>query len=210
MSDELYRSIVAGGKGAEDVYYRLILEQAKKVVHGRGAPADGIAWHEEDEHEMANEFWASGKHQSLLLTAVDDDSLRALLFSALRNRVLDERRRSERGRLRRRIVEILRGGPYTEEPRYFWRRDGSPQAAFGGREAELLKAVWSVEVSVVRWSPSAQRSSPHADRDSFLRLLDALFLAANGAVELDVLVRVIGQRLGVGPTPWIGSLDAPD
>ena len=71
---------------------------------------------------------------------------------------------------------------------------------FGGRESDLTAAAFDVkEVTIVRWRPEAPRDGPLADRDSLLKVAEAVLGAAGASLRWADLAAVIGARFGVDP-----------
>lgn len=205
--DEVLRRIQAGDVAA---YAELITDAAAKVAAGRLPHPEGRRWTDDDVDDLVVDFYDSPGYEHALLSAVDDEALRRLVYTSLANLVRDRLRRSDRGRLLRRMKEIMRSGAFVERPARFWCRAGDTGEPFPGHPDGLLTAAWSVEVTVVRWRPDAKRNSPVAERASFVAVLDAIFDIAAGPVHEDVLVDVVGRRLGVGPVSYVEPLDAAD
>ncbi|MGZ4755372.1 MAG: hypothetical protein ACXWA9_10720 [Acidimicrobiia bacterium] len=203
MGDEVLQTIRSGDVAA----YVVVIESAAATVVGRLPNPTGSDWIKDDIEDLVASFYASPGYEHAVLNAHDDESLRKLVYTGVANIVRGELRASDRGRLHRRLKDILSGRGYVERPAKFWRRSSDPVDASGGSTAELLEAAWGVDVQVVRWRPDARRNSPVAEGKSLLALLDAVFERADGAVHENVLVEVLGQRLGVGPTTFLEDLD---
>ena len=205
MSDAVYRSIV---EGDDDAYYAVVISQAQKLAaSGRMRHPDGRSWVPDDAFELASDYWLSPAFAAVLISATDDDSLNALIYTALHNQVINKSRGDDRSRLRRRLKAILRSGPYVQGPTAFWRRQTDSPNAYCGPRTELLEAAWSTEVNLIRWSPKARRNSPVAEGASFTAVLDAVFAVAGGAVDEGDLLDVLAHRFGVGPVSIIEALD---
>ncbi len=187
--------------------YVAIVEDRAAAVAGRFPRPDGNEWNPEDIEDLASDFYASPAYEHAILMAHDDDSLRALVYTALANLVRSELRRTDRGRLHRRLRELMTSESFIEHPSKFWRRDGDPAEPSISTMPDLLAAAWAVEVTVARWRPDARRNRPFAERSSLVDLLDAVYDLARGAVHVDTLVEVFAHRLGVGSTSVIESLD---
>lgn len=205
VNDVVYRSIL---EGDDNSYYQLILVQARKVTSGNLAHPEGRRWNSNDAFELVSEYFLTPSYVAVLLSATDDDSLNALVYTSLKNQVIRGSRDNDRARLRLRLKEILHQEAFVEYPVRFWRRATDPIGAFHGRESDLLEAVWQVDIKVVRWSPEAKRNSPVAERTSFLALLETIFIRAGGAVDERMLLEVLARRFGIGPVSYMESLDA--
>lgn len=203
MDDQALQAIRSGDVG---VYVALIEDRAAAVAYRLPRP-DGSPWTAEDVEDLVSSFYVAAAYQHAVLSAHDDDSLRALVFTGLANLVREELRRTDRGRLHRRVRELLGAEGYVEGPTKFWRRVDDSESASTATESQLVEAAWSVDVRVVKWRADAKRNSPFAQRPSLVALLDAIYDRAAGALHIDVLVAVLARRLGVGPTSAIEELD---
>ncbi len=203
MGDEMLRAI----RGGDVAGYVAVIEAAVATVVGRLPNPKGTAWSADDVDDLVSSFYESPAYQHAVLNAHDDESLRKLVYTGLANLVRAELRATDRGRLHRRLKEILSAQGYVEHPAKFWRRSGGPPDASTARTAELIEAAWRVEVQVVRWRPDAKRNSPVAEGKSLRALLDVVLDRAHGALHEDILVDVLGRRLGVGPVTAIEDLD---
>ena len=159
--------------------------------------------------ELASEFFSTDRALVVLATAHDDDSLRALTTTTLKNLVRDRLRSSDRGRLARRLKEILRNEGFEQHPAGFWTRDAAG-APFTGPTRAIEEATWAVEVHVTKWRPDARRNTPVADRASIVELLDTILDMAGAPVDFATLVEIVANRLSVGPPPAFQSIDAVD
>ncbi|MFI5062971.1 MAG: hypothetical protein ACHP9Z_03185 [Streptosporangiales bacterium] len=161
--------------------------------------------------ETGHEFLRSANIQRRLveiaMLADDDEELARILTQSVVNFLREQARRTAQGRLIRRLKEVLPADDrFTVVPR------GIPGAGnvmlagadstepFGGRESDLIAAAFDVkEVAVVRWRPEAQRDSPISDRDSLLKVAEAVLGAAGASLRWADLAAVIGSRFGVDP-----------
>ncbi|WP_419848825.1 hypothetical protein [Candidatus Poriferisocius sp.] len=205
-NDDVLRAIRSGGAAA----YVAVVEKLAVSVAGRFPKPDGTSWTSEDVEDLTSEFYSSAAYEHSILNAHDDESLRKLVYTGLVNLVRAKLRRTDRARLQRRLKEVISPEGYVEWPTKFWRRRDDPPSVRAVAASDLLEAAWQVEVEVVKWRPDAKRHSPVAEKSSLLALLDAVYDQAGGAVHIDTLVEVIGQRLGVGPVAAIESLDMAD
>lgn len=203
MDDQTLRTIRAG----DTIEYVAIVEKAAHAVARRIPKPDNSKWTQADIQDLTSDFYASPAYQHAVLNAHNDESLRKLVYTGLSNLARAELRKTDRGRLHRRLIELLRSGNFIEHPTKFWRRSSDSIGASAATSQDLLSAAWNVEVRVVKWRPDAKRNSPFAEKSSLIQLLDALFDCAAGAVHIDVLVDVFGRRLGVGPTTATEDLD---
>ena len=209
MDDDLYRRITSGDYEA---YLSLISQQAHRLAATLTIRADGSPWTEEDTDDLVGEFCASAGFQEALLSATNDDQLRAILYTALRNINRDQHRKTERGRLRRRLIEVLRDTDrFVEDPTGFWRLSDRPAGQVSStRHADLVAVSWTVTPKVVVWRDDAARESPHTDGESWISLLLTVLGAADGAVDVSELADVCAKRFGLGPVSHLEELDLPD
>ena len=203
MNDEALQAIRKGNVAV----YVAIIENRAGAVSRRLPKPDGSEWTPDDVEDLTSSFYESAAYEHSLLTAHDDDSLSGLVYTGLANLVRGELRRTARGRLHRRLRELLRAEDFFERPTKFWRRGSDPDDASISTVSELMEAAWSVDVRQVKWRADAKRNSPIAETTSLIELLDAIFDVASGALHIDVLVDVLGSRLGIGPTSAIEALD---
>lgn len=203
MGDGVLKAI----RGGDVAAYVAVIEAAAAGVIRRLPNPKGTAWTADDVDDLVSSFYASPAYQHAVLNAHDDDSLRKLVYTGMANLVRAELRATDRGRLHRRIKEVLSAQGYVEHPAKFWRRASDQPDASTALTAELLEAAWAVDVRVVRWRPDAKRKSPVVEGKSLLALLHAVFDRSHGAVHEGVLVEVLGHRLGVGPVTAIEDLD---
>lgn len=99
------------------LYAELVVDCAAQVCRRAPKSLDLEA------NELASEFFSSDRAAVVLASAHDDDSLRALTTTALKNLVRDRLRSSDRGRLARRLGEILRSEGFVQHPTTFRTRD---------------------------------------------------------------------------------------
>lgn len=203
MDDHALQAIRSGDVGA---YVVLIENRAAAVARCLPRP-DGSAWTPEAVADLVSSFYVKEAYHHAVLNAHDDDSLRSLVFTGLANLVRADLRRTERGRLHRRVRELLASEGFVERPTKFWRRSDDPERASTATESDLVEATWSVDVRVVKWRADAKRNSPFAEKTTLIDLLAVIYDRSAGGLHIDVLVDVLARRLGVGPTSAIEGLD---
>lgn len=175
-------------------------------------PPEGHAgWTAEAAIETGHEFLRSANIQRRLIEMAvqvdDDEQLGRILTQAVVNFLREQARRTAQGRLIRRLKEVLQtDGRFMVVPK------GIPGAGnvmltgagttepFGGRESDLITAAFDVkEVTVVRWRPGARRDGPLSDRDSLVKVAEAVLAAAGASLRWADLAVVVGTRFGVDP-----------
>jgi len=212
VDDDLLRRILGDDveEGYREAYGALIVEQARKLLRPGLPHPEGRNWVDDDAFELTSGFCLSPAYEYVLITAQDDDELRALVYTSLRNLVVAELRKTARARLRRRMKEIMVEEGYVEKPQKFWRRPSDLDYVFAGRKAELAEAAWGVSVQLVRWRSDAKRNGPVAERQSFVDVLAAVLDVAHGSVHEDELLDVVATRFGLGPVSFAEALDVPE
>lgn len=116
-------------------------------------------------------------------------------------------RRTAQGRLIRRLREVLLADDrFTVVPKGIpgagnvMLADAQTTEPFGDREGDLIAAAFDVkDVNIVRWRPEAPREGPLADRDSLLKVAEAVLGAAGASLRWADLAAVVGARFGVDP-----------
>jgi RNA polymerase sigma factor (sigma-70 family) len=206
VTDKILTTIRQGNFGALE---RLVREVARKLVSSGRTISIGNQGTSNAIDELVQEFFLLPVRIAVE-SATDDDSLRAYIYTMLDNHLINEYRRTERGRLHVRAKKILQEGGFIEDPKNYWRRSSDPASVFEGSEASLVAACQHVEVNVVTWSSSAKRNSPSASRECFLKLLSSIFDCAAGAVNESTLINVLAGRLGLLPMPFAELLDIAD
>jgi DNA-directed RNA polymerase specialized sigma24 family protein len=180
-------------------------------AHNFPPPEGQAAWTAEAAIETGHEFLRSANIQRRLVEiavqADDDEQLARILTQAVVNFLREQARRTARGRLIRRIKEVL-----LTDRRFMIVPKGTPGAGnvmltgasttepFGGRESDLIAAAFDVkEVAVVRWRPGARRDGPLSDRDSLVKVAEAVLAAADASLRWADLAAVVSARFGVDP-----------
>lgn len=195
-------------------FARLLYRSARTAgrAHNFPAPDGHTGWDAAAAIEVGNDFLTSTNIRRRLtemaLRADDDEQLRRVLTHSIVNFLRERARATVTGRLIRRLKEVLdEDSGFVIVPAG---RPGAGQVAlaewdetppFGGREQDLIRAAYGVQnVSVVRWSPTARRAGPLADRESLIRVSAAILRAAEGSLSWSDLARVVATRFGVAPS----------
>ncbi len=194
--------------------FAVLLYRCARVAgraHNFPPPEGQSAWTAQAAIETGHDFLRSANIERRLveiaMQADDDEQLARILTQALVNFLREQARRTAQGRLIRRLREVLLADDrFTVVPK------GIPGAGnvmlagaettepFGGRESDLTAAAFDVkEVTIVRWRPEAPRDSPLADRDSLLKVAEAVLGAAGASLRWADLAAVIGARFGLDP-----------
>jgi hypothetical protein len=210
MTDTVDWKLNAVMDGDHGVYFQLVRDAATMLTVSRRLRPDGLPWSTEDTDDLVQDFFAGSSWHAVLITAEDDDGLRALIYRTLDHLLIDQYRKTERGRLHRRVDEILRDDPFVEHSEHYWRRSSDPAIVFNGSVNDLSRAVSTVDIKIVIWRTDSVRRSPHTDRGSFLALLNAMFDCARSAIEMNTIVDVLANRLGLQTTSLFEEIDIAD
>src|SRR6266540_3915491 len=140
---------------------------------------------------------------------------RRLLEQVVRNYLRDQARATTKGRLVRRLRELLEADPrFAGVPRdrpgarNIELSDGTTPGVWNGRLSDLVAAAYKVtEVSVVRWRPEARRQSPVADAASLTAVCEAVLRAAGASLPVSDLADVVAARFAVGRGPVVTPVD---
>ncbi len=196
---------------------RMLYAAVRAVGKGRGfrPPTGHDRWSNDAIVEVAHNFLADsrtpGRLAYLTIHATDDQSMERLLDTMVLNYLRDQGRRTEIGRLVRRINALL-----TDDDRFLsahnrWSLTTGPTTPSTTPPKELARAADAVEhVTVPRWNVRTARAHPHADAPSITRLCHTVLEAAQGSLTPADLARAIAARVGLRPTPIVNLLDVPE
>jgi hypothetical protein len=149
-----------------------------------------------------------------LAGASDQASLERMLLATIGNYLKDGAKRTERGKLRRRLRGLL-----ERDPRFVrfaaaqvgvdgWALAGTPPEFTRRSIAELQGAALAVRgVSVTRWNTAGP--TPTGTRHALLTVAEAVLAAAEGIVGDDDLARVLESRFALIAPPRFTQLDYP-
>lgn len=195
---------------------KLLYETTSRVIRdGRYPPPDGERWTTDDVIGVAHEFLASlgesGRTGAVFLRAQDDDSLGALLYTAVRNHVRSEMRKTDGGALFDKVRAILRGDERFAELETpggsaFYLQRVSAEDVWAGRHSDLVNVAYSVETRVLRYRTGSRRD-PEADDESFATVLEHVLEAAAAPMLLTDLHEVMSQRFALYGAPALVALD---
>jgi hypothetical protein len=209
------------GQAGANLLYRLVYLVA--IARNFPPPPGFDRWDPSAVTETAHDFLdgARGARRviDIAIRSADEHGFERVLEQAIVNHLRDMSRRTDLGRLVRRVTEVL-----TDEPAFSrvtsvataegshsstpapskavarWALKDGSAAPSGMPETTLIAALARVEVTVPEWS-SERRSAPLADRGSFTRMLTAVLAAADGSLTAADIARVIATRLDHHRTP---------
>jgi hypothetical protein len=214
--DEL-RRLGAFGEEATLELYRCVRAVARAGNYP--PPAGHPSWTLDAVQETAHDVFADARGPQrlveLAVKAVDDHSFRRLLEQVVRNFLRDQARATAKGKLIRRLRELLdqdarfaavgakRPGAGNIEL-----TDGTTPDVWSGRLSDLEAAAFKVnDVAVVRWRPQARRDSPLSDATSLMAVSEAVLRTAGGSVSLPDLADVVASRFAAGRAPVVTPVD---
>lgn len=210
------------GLAGATLLYRLVFVVA--IARNFPPPPGFERWDPSAVTETAHDFLDGPRGArrviDIAIRSADERGFERVLEQAVVNHLRDVSRRTDMGRLVRRVTEVL-----TDEPAFSrtgggttagtgtaskavarWALKDGPAVPSGAPETTLIAALARVEVTVPEWS-SERRSAPLADRGSFTRMLTAVLAAADGSLTAADIARVIATRLDHHRTPLSLELD---
>jgi hypothetical protein len=204
------------GAGLGDDGARLLYETVRRVSRdGNFPPPIGFQrWDNDAVETCAHEFLTGTRATERLVQmaalAIDDAALQRLLTTAVRNYMRDQGRHTVVGALIRRLKDVASGSDVISVDGEFAWLTGGPTSAFGGDEADLVRAALQVGSRRRRWRPDAKREGPLANRDEMVAMMRAILLAANGALSFATIGRVLARRYDLDPMPATAAVDVLD
>ena len=209
---ELLADGTLGPAGAEALYRTV---RALVVAHGYPPPDNRTRWDTDAVREVAHDFLADGRTPKrlahLALHSVDDEGFDRLLHRIVLNFLRDGGRRTEIGRLMRRLRDVLGASDEFAADGDRWRLAKAPAEPSAVAPSDLARAAAEErDIDVPRWSSHARRKAPVADAASLTRLCRRVLDAADGTLALDDLAHAVAPRLGIQPTPIAEAHDGRD
>lgn len=207
---ELFEGGRLGTSGA-GALYRAVLVSA--VAHNFPPPRGSVHWDEAAVADVAHDFLTGprglARMTELALRSDDERSFLRLLDTAVLNHLRDTARRTDRGRLIRRIKDVM-----TDDQRFdrgtqgqnWWHLADGPSQASSVPLADIAPRLLDVDVVVPRWS-SDQRNAPVADRRTLADLLTVALDSAGGALTDADLAELVAQRVDTRRSPLSVELE---
>ncbi|MEV4511604.1 hypothetical protein AB0K00_21835 [Dactylosporangium sp. NPDC049525] len=218
--EELQRDGVFGTEATVELYRCVrAVARASNFPPPDGHPSWTLDAIQETAHDVFADARGPQRLVELAVKAHDDGSFRRLLEQVVRNFLRDRARATTKGRLIRRLREVL-----NDDPRFavvpagqpgagqnIELADGTTPGVWNGRLNDLVTAAYKVtEVSIVRWRADARRESPVAEATSLAAVCEAVLRAAGASLTIGDLADVIAARFAVSPTPVITPVDDVD
>ncbi|MEW9531720.1 hypothetical protein [Microbispora sp. NPDC049125] len=179
--------------------------QCTRSLRTNFPPPEGYTWWSDDavDHLLADMFDREDRdnpgqgHKFLLncyLRATGGPSLERLLLATIENFLKDQAKGTARGQLRRRLQTLFeadeRFHPIAKD---CWMLASGPPTRWQGDLATLERAAFGVRgVEITRWNHSGK--TPRATTETLLTVVEAVLEAAQGAVYIEDLARVVQQR----------------
>ncbi|MEU8926208.1 hypothetical protein AB0D10_35645 [Kitasatospora sp. NPDC048545] len=184
------------------------LELLRRLVHqvrrtyGFPPPEGHSEWSDPAAYDLINAMLArKGEGRkfvtSCLVLAVDDASLERLFLTSVRNFLIDEAKKTPRGKLRRRIARLMSedsayrkvAGP---PPRWTLVEHADGAVWQGGFDDLIAQAVRITGVGITRWNHSGP--TPKQTVHALKTVLLGVLRYARGAVREEELARVLEAR----------------
>lgn len=196
--EELLSTRTLGPAGVA-LLYKTVGQVAR--VRGLPPPVGHDRWDDDAVLEAGNAVFVErtgiARFYELAVASHDDSTFRSRLWTAVYRSLVDQGRRTERGRLALRLQEELNRLPGCRHSGDVFILDNVLATQLPVRLDELVQAASRVPVNVPAWSDDAAREAPFADRDSIVGLLRAILELAPDGLRFAEIVDVVGVRLGV-------------
>lgn len=212
--DELLTTGRLGEAGAMMLYDIVGLVGAAR----RFPPPEGsTSWDGAAQQIVAHDFLQNPRTPKRLLDitvrSVDNRSFERQLEKAVLNHLRDQARSTDLGKLIVRTKEVLRAtDDFVVIPRAgedMWTVDDALSEPSTVPPREVASAIRREPVVVPKWT-SAARDAPLADRDTFVRLIRTILLAARGSLTARDIAGVLTTRLDHRRTPLTVELDSDE
>jgi hypothetical protein len=183
------------------------------MAHNFPPPAGSDHWDETAVADVAHDFLTGPKGLArlteLALRSDDEPSFARLLDTAVLNHLRDVARRTDRGRLIRRIKEVMSDDERfarAQQGQDWWHLVDQPSEASSVPLEVIAPQLRDVEVVVPRWS-SEERNAPVADRRTLANLLSAALIGAGGALTDADLAELVSRRIDTRRSPLTTELE---
>ncbi len=199
------------GEMGANALYRSVYVTA--VAHNFPPPAGSGHWDDAAVAEVAHDFLTGprglARMTELALRSDDERSFARLLDTAVLNHLRDVARRTDRGRLIRRLKEVM-----TDDERFaraphgqdWWHLAGGSSQASSVPMRDIAPHLVDVAVVIPRWS-SEDRNAPVADRQTLIDLLSAALTGAAGALTDSDLAELVSGRVDTRRSPLTVELE---
>lgn len=181
-------------------------------------PPDGhSSWTDDACWDLLSEMLASAPDAGrtfivgCFVKATDDASFERLVLTAIENHLKDEAKKTERGKLRRRLDTLL-----SADDRFVrcagaggaWTLTGHAGSVWQGDRSDLVAAAFAVPGTIDRLNPAGP--TPATTKVTLLAVAHAVLSAAGGAVRDEDLAYVVQQRFSLVRPPTFTTLHSDD
>lgn len=197
---------------------RRLGRQSTRSPRANFPPPEGYEWWSDDavDHLLADMFARPDAdnpdecHKFVLgcyARSTDGPSLERLLLAAIDNYLKDEAKKTERGKLRRRLTGLLQKDPrFTKCAGDQWGLVDGSLAPWQGDLATLERAAFAVRgVELSGWNHAGP--TPRATVSALLIITESVLVEARGSVRTEDLARVLQTRFRILRVPYLISLD---
>lgn len=139
--------------------------------------------------------------------STDGPSLERLLLATIENYLKDEAKKTERGKLRRRLSRLLaKEHGFIKCAGERWTLGGGSQEPWQGDLAALERAAFAVRgVDILSWNHAGP--TPLATVSALVMVTESVLIEARGSVRTEDLARVLQTRFWLLREPYFISLD---
>lgn len=210
-----FQSTGAAGDETCSMLHRCVKQVGRRTSF---PPPDGhTSWTDDACWDLLSEMFASAPDAGrtfvvgCFVKATDDASFERLVLTAIENHLKDEAKKTERGKLRRRLDTLLgadgrfvrgagAGGAWTltEDAGSVWQGDRS----------DLVPAAFAVAGTIDRLNPAGPTQA--TTKATLLAVAYAVLSAAGGAVRDEDLAYVFQQRFSLLRPPTFTTLHSDD
>ena len=184
--------------------------------HSFPPPEGHDRWTDEAVDDLLGELFAEKGPAfvlACLVGASDDASLERLLLAVIGNHLIDQAKKTERGKLRRRLDGLLTGDPRftrvtaAQAGIAGWTLTGRATTVTARSPADLQEAACSVRgVSITRWNTAGP--TPAGTQHALVTVAEAVLEVAEGVVRDEDLARAIQARFVLISPPKFTELKA--
>lgn len=211
MTRELVDALLSATDTGDDAWGRLdqLARRAVNAVGKSGNPptADGQRWSKTSLEDLAQEFWSSGSADKVVLAARDDQHLRALVNTAVRNLAIGALRKSGRAALHDRLADVLAQGEYVRDGAHWRLPEHQPGSTYQGPRGDLLEAAFTAPIDRLYVKETSKRETSFATREQFNTMLRTVLERAGGAVSFAELKEVAQRWLNLHPPYSAAEID---
>lgn len=195
-----------------------MLHRCVKQVSRRTSfpPPDGhYSWTDDACWDLLSEMFANASDGGspfivgCFVKATDDASFERLILTAIENHLKDEAKKTQRGKLRRRLDTLL-----SADNRFVrgagaggaWALSEHTGSVWQGDRNDLVRTAFTVPGTIEKLNPAGP--TPAATKATLLAVAHAVLSAAGGAVRDEDLARVFQERFALLRPPTFTTLES--